>query len=146
MDSNDRKNFLELLAQKKNCLTTILEMSEERKFNAVEEDVERFENFFNKRELLFENCKKLDKKIKEFIITDEDKKSFFYKEVEKTQKDIQEIIRRIISIDEKNRKIMTKLMQNIKTSLLNLKRTKQVRQNYDEFYQGQSYGGFDSKK
>ena len=106
MDSNDRKNFLELLAQKKNCLTTILEMSEERKFNAVEEDVERFENFFNKRELLFENCKKLDKKIKEFIITDEDKKSFFYKEVEKTQKDIQEIIRRIISIDEKNRKIM----------------------------------------
>lgn len=88
----------------------------------------------------------MTKKIKEFIITDEDKKSSFYKEVEKTQNDTQEIIRRIISIDEKNRKTMTKLMQLIKNNLRNLKNSKQVRQGYDEFYQGQSYGGFDSKK
>lgn len=62
MDSNDQKNFLELLTQKKDCLTTILEMTEERKFDVVEDDVERFENFFKKRELLFENCLRLDKK------------------------------------------------------------------------------------
>lgn len=146
MNSDDKKRLLELLEQRKNCLTTILEMTKERKFDVVEEDVERFYNFFNKREALFKNCKILDKKINEFIILDEDKNSFFYREVEKTKNETKDIIKQIISIDEENRKIMTKLLQLIKNNLRNLKRSQQVRQGYDEFFMGQSYGGFDSKK
>lgn len=146
MKAEDQKKLLSFMTKKKDCLATILKMTEERKFRPVEEDVERFENFFHKRELLFENCKVLDKKIKEFIILDEDKKSFFYREVEKTENETQEIIKRIISIDEKNRKIMNALLKLIKDNLRNMKMTKQVKQSYDEFYFGESYGGFDSKK
>ena len=85
MDFNDQKRLKELLKQKKDCLLTILEMTKERKFKAAEEDVERIHNFLNKRELLIKNCQTLDKKIKEFIILDEDKKTTFYKDFEKSE-------------------------------------------------------------
>ena len=146
MNSNDQKRLSELLKQKKDCLLTILEMTKERKFKVAEEDVERIYNFLNKRELLFKNCQTLDKKIKEFIILDEDKKTSFYKNIEKTEAEIKSIVEEIIEFDKKNQKIMTSLLQLTKNNLRSLKKSQQVKQSYDEFFNGQSYGRFDSKR
>lgn len=146
MDFNDQKRLKELLKQKKDCLLTILEMTKERKFKAAEEDVERIHNFLNKRELLIKNCQTLDKKIKEFIILDEDKKTSFYKDFEKREEEMKAVIEQIIELDKRNQKIMTNLLQLIKNNLRNLKQSQQVRESYDEFFTGQSYGGFDSKQ
>jgi len=145
MNLNDQKRLSEFMKQKKDCLSTILEMTREMKFKVAEEDVERIYNFLNKRELLFKNCKSLDKKIKEFIILDEDKESSFYKNVEKTEEETRNIIEQIIVLDKRNQKIMTDLLRLIKDNLRNLKKTQQVKQGYDEFYINQSYKGFDSK-
>ncbi len=146
MNSNDQKRLSELLKQKKDCLLTILEMTKERKFKVAEEYVERIYNFLNKIELLFKNCQTLDKKIKEFIILDEDKKTSFYKNIEKTEAEIKSIVEEIIEFDKKNQKIMTSLLQLTKNNLRSLKKSQQVKQSYDEFFNGQSYGRFDSKR
>ncbi len=144
MNSDDRKKLLELFRQKRDCLETILKMTRERKFDVVEEDVERFHNFFQKREVLFEKCRNLEEQIDEYIISDEDKKSFFYKDVEKTENEIKELVRQIIAIDEKNKVIMNKLLRLIKDNIRNLKVSKQVSRGYGEFFSGESYGRFDS--
>ncbi len=144
MNSDDKKELLKLLKQKKDCLQTILKMTKERKFNVVEEDVERFYNFFQKREVFFEKCRNIDNKISGYDISDDDKKSFFYKDVEKTESEIKEIIRQIIAIDEKNKVIMEELMRLIKDNIRNLKVSKQVSKGYNDFFYNESYGRFDS--
>ncbi|MBO5100273.1 MAG: hypothetical protein J6B63_03085 [Treponema sp.] len=145
MTNEEQKIFLQLLNQKKNCLEKILEMTKERKFSVVEEDVERFYNFFQKREKLFEKCSNIQNKISFYNIDDEDKNSFFYTEVQKTKEETREVIAQIIDIDQKNRLIMNKLLQLVKNNLKNLKVSKQVRQGYGEFFPAETYGTFDSK-
>ncbi len=145
MNDKEKSNLLGYLQQKKACLKSILDMTKERKFAVNEENVERIQNFLKKREPLIDNCKYLDKKIKEFIILDEDKNDFFYKDVQKIKSETDDIIREIVSLDKKNQKIMTELLQLIKSNIKNIKVSKQVKSGYDDFFQGQSYGSFDSK-
>lgn len=146
MNNDSQKDFLKLLQQKKECLQKVLDMTKERKFDVVEEDVERFYNFFQKRGVLFEKCKSLDEKIAKYDILDEDRNSLFYKEVEKINLDIKDISKQIIAIDDKNKIVMKKLMELIKSNLRNLQRSKQVRKGYGDFPYVDSYGEFDSKK
>ncbi len=146
MNSNEQKEFINLLNQKKSCLADILQMTKERKFSPVEEDVERFQNFFDKREVLFQRCRVFENKIKSTNISQEDKNSLFYKEVEKTTSETDKIIKEIIELDKKNRTIMDQLMALIKKNLRDMKVSQKINYGYSDFYQGQSYGGFDSQK
>jgi len=147
MNSDEQKKLLELYEQKKDCVAAILKITKERKFDAVEEDVERFHNFFQKRGTLFEKCEVIDRQIKRFTVSEKDRKSFFYKDVEKIDTEIKKIVGQIIDIDRQNKKIMDKLMEVIKGNIRNLKVSQQVRKGYGDYFpQGESYGGFDSSK
>lgn len=146
MNDDEKKTLLKLLQNKKECLQKILDMTEERKFEVVEDDVERFYNFFQKREVLFQKCRSLDEKIGKFDVLGEDRNSLFYKDVEKINLDIKDIAKKIIFIDEKNKAVMKELMELVKRNMRNLQRSKQVRKGYGEFPYFDSYGGFDSKK
>lgn len=146
MNDDEKKTLLKLLQDKKECLQKILDMTKERKFSVVEEDVERFYNFFQKREVLFQKCRSLDEKIGKYNILDEDRNSLFYKDVEKINLDIKDIAKKVISIDEKNKSVMKDLMELVKKNMRNLQKSKQVRKGYGEFPYINTYGGFDSKK
>lgn len=52
---------------------------------------------------MFENCKSIDEKISKFAVTEKDKQSFFYKDVEKTNNEIKELAAKVIAIDKKIR-------------------------------------------
>ena len=97
-------------------------------------------------EVLFQRCRVFENKIKSTNISQEDKNSLFYKEVEKTISETDKIIKEIIELDKKNRTIMDQLMALIKKNLRDMKVSQKINYGYSDFYQGQSYGGFDSQK
>ncbi len=146
MNSDDLKNLIGLWNQKESCLLSVLEMTKEIKFSAVEEDVERIYNFFQKRQKFFNQIEKLDESIKRIDIS-ELKNNVLYRDVENIKENIKKIVCNIIELDEKNRVIMNKLMVHIKKNMRDLKVSEQIKQGYDSYYSSFSnQSSFDSRQ
>ncbi len=146
MTNTDLKRLIKLYRLKADKLKEILEITKSRVFTGEEEDAERFENFYEKRNEIFEQISRIDSNISEFNINDDMINSLLYKEVEKIKATIKTYAAEIIEIDKKNKVIMTELMEHIKKNMKNIKNQKMVRRTYqDNYIYDEMKGFFDSK-
>ena len=146
MTNTDLKRLIKLYRLKADKLKEILEITKSRVFTGEEEDAERFESFYEKRNEIFEQISRIDSNISEFNINDDMINSLLYKEVEKIKATIKTYAAEIIEIDKKNKVIMTELMEHIKKNMKNIKNQKMVRRTYqDNYIYDEMKGFFDSK-
>ena len=146
MTNTDLKRLIKLYRLKADKLKEILEITKSRVFTGEEDDAERFENFYEKRNEIFEQISRIDSNIIEFNINDDVMNSLLYKEVEKIKNTIKTYAAEIIEIDKKNKVIMTELMEHIKKNMKNIKNQKIVRRTYqDNYIYDEMKGFFDSK-
>ena len=146
MTNTDSKRLIKLYRLKADKLKEILEITKSRVFTGEEEDAERFENFYEKRNEIFEQISRIDSNISEFNINDDMINRLLYKEVEKIKATIKTYAAEIIEIDKKNKVIMTELMEHIKKNMKNIKNQKMVRRTYqDNYIYDEMKGFFDSK-
>lgn len=146
MTNTDLKRLIKFYRLKADKLKEILEITKSRVFTGEEDDAERFENFYEKRNEIFEQISRIDSNISEFNINDDMINSLLYKEVEKIKATIKTYAAEIIEIDKKNKVIMTELMEHIKKNMKNIKNQKIVRRTYqDNYIYDEMKGFFDSK-
>lgn len=144
---NSKTEILESLQKKKDILSKVLEMTAERKFFVTEDDVERFINFYSKRQNYFDSINKIDYHIKKRITAELMADSVFVSEKTKKEAEIKEIAKQIKSFDEKNKVIMQALMADIKSKLKGVKNQKKVKKTYyDDYTYGYSGRTFFDRK
>lgn len=146
MKDEDLNSLLTLTKNKRDTLKEILNLTKNKKFKASEEEISNFQIFLNERKRFFNIIGSIENNIKCYDVSNVKSDNLIYREVEKINTEIKDMIKQIIILDKNNRKIMDEVMANIKDNLRISKVGQKVNKGYS--YANLSYSGsfFDSKQ
>lgn len=106
----------------KKVLSELLNYLESESFIGDEREVSRIELFVDNKQVYYEKIEVIDTKMKSL--------GFSKAEVKKIRKEYEVTLKRIVAIEEENKRIFDKLSQELLTNIKNLKKQQQFTSGY----------------
>lgn len=134
--------YLYLLNKKNDILNNIYEYTKSKVFKKSEEEVERIEYYLNNRQHMYDNLYIIQKDIKNLNINNSNNK-----EVIEIIKKNDELIKKIIKLDEEKKETMEFILNLLKKDIKSVKSMSKVNNSYLGTYQNTVGGSlFDSSR
>ncbi len=148
MDNSNRTKALTLLTIKKDKLTEILKLTEQKNLTATEDSLEDYVNLISERQKIFDYINKIDSTLEspelEYNQLIED--DSFSKEAKPILSEISNIAKKIVELDKKNQYLAEGILNDIKKELKTVNKTKNLNLYYQYDSSSDASWYFDKKK
>lgn len=136
--SDINKNIVELLTQKRDFMTNILNATKSTSLKGTEKDVDVYTELIENRQIIFNNISDIDKKLQKQEDIISNASGDFLKQINIILEAIQSQAKQIIELDNQNKS----LVEKAKTSLTGQIRSVKQGKNLSNIYQSNKDSGY----
>lgn len=142
---NEKLNlYIKHLKNKNDILNEIFQYVYSKDFKISEDEIQHIENYFNKREKLYNELKIIENNLKNMKMSDSEKND---KNVIKIVNENDKLIKAILDIDQKTKIKLDNILSVLKGNIKSIKRVEKASKNYFGVYNSFSGGNyFDSQR
>lgn len=142
---NEKLNlYIKHLKNKNDILNEIFQYVSSKDFKVSEDEIQHIENYFNKREKLYNELKIIENNLKNMKMSDLEKND---KNVIKIVNENDKLIKAILDIDKKTKIKLDNILSILKGNIKSIKSVEKASKNYFGVYNSFSGGNyFDSQR
>lgn len=142
---NEKLNlYIKHLKNKNDILNEIFQYVSSKDFKISEDEIQHIENYFNKREKLYNELKIIENNLKNMKMSDLEKND---KNVIKIVNENDKLIKAILDIDQKTKIKLDNILSGLKGNIKSIKSVEKASKNYFGVYNSFSGGNyFDSQR
>lgn len=142
---NEKLNlYIKHLKNKNDILNEIFQYVYSKDFKISEDEIQHIENYFNKREKLYNELKIIENNLKNMKMSDSEKND---KNVIKIVNENDKLIKAILDIDQKTKIKLDNILSVLKGNIKSIKSVEKASKNYFGVYNSFSGGNyFDSQR